>query len=99
MIVIKVIMIFYVFYVLRKTESLNKLTPKERGIIYFFLVLLGISNTQIEIFNFSFDFLIIGIITTLLEILLKSLKITTNYIFLKIYFVILLVLLLYRGVL
>lgn len=97
MIILQMLSIFYVFYLLEKTESLKNLSKKEKYTIYFFLVLLGFSNTKITIFNFSFDFLIIGIIVILFEVILKNLRIITNYIFFKIYAVILLVLLIYRG--
>lgn len=97
MIILQMLSIFYVFYLLEKTESLKNLNKKEKYTIYFFLVLLGFSNTKITIFNFSFDFLIIGIIVILFEVILKNLRIITNYIFFKIYAVILLVLLIYRG--
>lgn len=97
MIVAKILIIFYVFYILEKSESLKKLKSREKYIIYVSVVLLGLVNTQITIFNYSFDFLIIGIIMSLIEILLKHLKIVTNYLFFKIYLVILFVLLLYRG--
>lgn len=97
MIILQILSILYVFYLLEKTESLKNLGKKEKYIIYFFLVLLGFSNTKITIFNFSFDLLFMGIIVILFEVILKNLKIATNYLFLKIYSVILLVLLLFRG--
>lgn len=97
MIIAKIIAALYVFYFLEKTESLKKLKDTEKYFIYFFLAILTFSNTQINVFNLSFDFLIIGIIVVLFEILLKSLKMTTKYLFLKIYTVILFVLLLFRG--
>lgn len=97
MIILQILSILYVFYLLEKTESLKNLGKKEKYTIYFFLVLLGFSNTKITIFNFSFDLLFMGIIVILFEVILKNLKIVTNYLFLKIYSVILLVLLLFRG--
>lgn len=96
MIIIQILSIIYVLYILEKTESLKSLENKKYT-IYFLLILLGFSNTQITIFNFSFDFLIVGVIVGLFEILLKYLKVTTKYLFLKIYAVILFVLLFYRG--
>lgn len=100
MILARLIAAIYVFFILKKTESLKKLKDKEKIFIYLFLALLIISNTQIVLFGYTFNFLIIGIVVVLFEILLKNFKklnIQTNYIFLKIYTVILLVLLLYRG--
>lgn len=97
MIIAKILVIFYIFYILEKSESLKRLKSREKYIIYVSIVLLGLANTQITMFNYSFDFLIIGIIISLIEIILKNLKIITNYLFLKIYLVILFVLLLYRG--
>ncbi|WP_337742976.1 hypothetical protein [Fusobacterium gonidiaformans] len=97
MIIIQILSIIYVLYILEKTESLKSLENKKKYAIYFLLILLGFSNTQITIFNFSFDFLIVGVIVGLFEILLKYLKVTTKYLFLKIYAVILFVLLFYRG--
>lgn len=97
MIIAKIITLLYVFYFFKKTEQLNNLKEKEKYFVYFILVLIAFSNTQIRVFNLSFDFLIIGIVVVLFEILLKYLKIVTKYLFLKIYTVILLVLLLCRG--
>lgn len=97
MIIAKILGGLYVFYFLKKTELLNKIEEKKRYLIYLLLVLLALFDTKINIFNYSFDFLIVGFIVCLFEILLKYLKIETKYLFLKIYIVILLVLLLCRG--
>lgn len=97
MIILQILVIIYIFYFLDKTKILKSLENKKKYTIYFFLILLGFLDTKITIFNFSFDFLIVGIVIILIEIILKNLKITTNYLFLKTYFVILTVLLLYRG--
>ena len=100
MIIAKILAAFYVLYFLNKTERLKNLKDKEKIFIYLFLALLIISDTQITFLNFKFNFLIVGIVVILFEILIKNIKrlnIKTNYIFLKIYTAILLVLLLYRG--
>lgn len=97
MIIVKILAILYVLYFFRKTETLNKVKEKEKYFIYFLLVLLAFSDSQVTIYNYSFNFLIVGIIVVLFEILLKFLKIVTKYLFLKIYTVILLVLLICRS--
>lgn len=97
MIVAKMLVMFYVLYILNKTETLKNIDLKKKSLIYAFLALLIILDTKIFIFNYSFDFLIIGIICILIEVILKNCKIKTNFIILKIYIVLLLVLLLYRG--
>lgn len=97
MMIAKMLTAFYVTYILKKTELMKKDELKKRNFIYFFLALLVISDTQVKMFNYSLDILLMGIIIVLLEILLKYLKIKTKYILLKIYIVLLSVILIYRG--
>lgn len=97
MIMAKVLTAFYVIYIFKKTELIKKDELKKRNFIYFFLALLVISDTQVKIFNYSLDVLLIGIVVVLLEIVLKYLKIKTKYILLKIYMILLSVILIYRG--
>lgn len=97
MIILQILSIIYIFYFLDKTKLLINLDNKKKYVIYFLLILVGLSNTKVTIFNHSFDFLIIGIGVVLIEIVLKKLNTTINYLFIKIYFLILLVLILYRG--
>ena len=96
MIILQILTIIYIFYLLNKTKLLANLDTRKKYIIYFFLVLVGLSDTQVTLFKFSFDFLVVGIAVILIEIILKNFK-TTNYLLLKTYFVILTVLLFYRG--
>lgn len=96
MIILQILTIIYIFYLLNKTKLLANLDTRKKYIIYFFLVLVGLSDTQVTLFKFSFDFLVVGIVVILIEIILKNFK-TTNYLLLKTYFVILTVLLFYRG--
>lgn len=97
MIIFTMLVIIYMIYFLEKTKILKKLGDKKKYSVYFFLILLSFLDTQITLFKFSFNFLIVGIIIVLFEVALKKLKIVTNYLFFKIYFVILTVLLLYRS--
>lgn len=97
MIIARILTAFYILYFLRKTESLKNIKNMEKICIYLFLLLLIISDTQVKIFGYSFNFLLVGIIVVLFEVLLKNISFKTKYIFLKVYLAILFLLLLYRG--
>lgn len=100
MIILKILSILYILYIFKKTELIKKLKNKDKYLIYTFLILLALTNTKIVINNNKIDVLSVGIGVVLLEVLLKNFKkfkINTKYILLKIYMVLLLVILLYRG--
>jgi|GEM_PF-3163279 hypothetical protein len=103
MIILKILTILYVIHFFKKTNILKNMKEREKVLIYVLLIIISFLDTQVRIFNYSFDFLIIGIAIVIFEIIfkyliVKRLKIENNFIFLKAYGVILLLLLVYRGV-
>lgn len=104
MIILKILTILYVIHFFKKTNILKNMKEKEKNLIYVLLIIISFLDTQIRIFNYSFDLLIVGIIIVVLEIIFKYLivkrfKLKNRFILIKIYGVILLLLVIYRGVL
>lgn len=104
MIILKILTILYVIHFFKKTNILKNMKVREKAIIYVLLIIISFLDTQVRIFNYSFDLLIIGIAIVILEIIFKYLivkkfKIKNRLILIKIYVVILLLLVIYRGVL
>lgn len=104
MIIFKILTILYVIHFFKKTNVLKNVKEKEKNLIYVLLIIISFLNTQVRIFNYSFDLLIVGIIIVILEIIFKHLiaknfKIKNRFILIKIYGIMLLLLVIYRGVL